>query len=515
MTDKATALVQFLDSNDVNQGNTVRMDADIEIGAVEIKDGTTDQRAIVDSDGRLRVVLTSWGMAANAVASGAYSLGAIASGAVASGAVAAGAMVAGSQVDGHSATLGTTIDAAASSTVAEDTTARTQAALLKGLKNIAILQNAKFVSGTDIGDVDVTSIVPGVAATNLGKAEDAVHASGDVGVMALAVRQDVVAALGADGDYVPLSVDDKGRLYIAMTSWGMAASSIMSGAFSSGAIASGAVASGAIASGAVASGAVVDGAIVTLGAKTDAASTATDATSISQMQVLKQVSKSAQAVNTKLATGTVIGNVNIGVGDQAIQMDDTDKLAVSLYGKSSAAGDKELLVDASGHPQVDVLSITAGETHVGQVGGEGLRISQTPTVTAGAYSANDAVGGLLTFAGAARVSTGSGVIKDVVIIDDNGQDAIMELWLFSQTFTAMGDNAAWAPSEADLRNLVAVISTGDGAWRAAGTPSVNNIEVARAYNLAGTSLFGQLVTRGTPTFAATDDVTCIIQCLQD
>ena len=34
--------------------------------------------------------------------------------------------------------------------------------------------------GVDIGDVDVTSIIPGTGATNLGKAEDSPHASGDV-----------------------------------------------------------------------------------------------------------------------------------------------------------------------------------------------------------------------------------------------------------------------------------------------------------------------------------------------
>ncbi|MBU2395757.1 MAG: hypothetical protein KKH70_20675, partial [Gammaproteobacteria bacterium] len=57
---------------------------------------------------------------------------------------------------------------------------------------------------------------------------------------------------------------------------------------------------------------------------------------------------------------------------------------------------------------VDVKSIAAGETHLGEVGGSGITIQQTPTVTAGAYSANDAVGGLLTFANAGRVSAGGG-----------------------------------------------------------------------------------------------------------
>ena len=50
---------------------------------------------------------------------------------------------------------------------------------------------------------------------------------------------------------------------------------------------------------------------------------------------------------------------------------------------------------------------------------------------------------------------------------------------------------------------------------AAGTPSACDIEVSRAYKLTGTSMFGQLVTRGTPTYAATDDVTVTVSLLQD
>lgn len=50
--------------------------------------------------------------------------------------------------------------------------------------------------------------------SNCEKAEDAAHASGDRGIMALAVRKDTPAALaGTDGDYAPLEVDVKGRLH--------------------------------------------------------------------------------------------------------------------------------------------------------------------------------------------------------------------------------------------------------------------------------------------------------------
>lgn len=60
-----------------------------------------------------------------------------------------------------------------------------------------------------------TSVTPGTGATNLGKAEDAAHSSGDVGVMALAVRRDSAAASsGTDGDYEPLSTDANGLLRV-------------------------------------------------------------------------------------------------------------------------------------------------------------------------------------------------------------------------------------------------------------------------------------------------------------
>jgi hypothetical protein len=72
-------------------------------------------------------------------------------------------------------------------------------------------------SGVDIGDVDVTSVIPGTGATNLGKAEDAIHSSGDTGVMALGVRQTTQTSFAADGDYAPVSIDDDGGVRVTLT----------------------------------------------------------------------------------------------------------------------------------------------------------------------------------------------------------------------------------------------------------------------------------------------------------
>lgn len=62
-----------------------------------------------------------------------------------------------------------------------------------------------------------TSVTPGTAASNLGKAEDAGHSSADVGVMLLGVRDDSpdTARADTDNDYVPLSVTSTGALRIA------------------------------------------------------------------------------------------------------------------------------------------------------------------------------------------------------------------------------------------------------------------------------------------------------------
>lgn len=137
------------------------------------------------------------------------------------------------------------------------------------------------------------------------------------------------------------------------------------------------------------------------------------------------------------------------------------------------------------------------------------------TVTAGAYSAGDVVGELIIFPNAARETGGGGVIKDVEIIDDAGQDAEMELWLFGAAITDVADNAPWAPTESDLHQLVGIISTVNGAWFAAGTPSAARVECSQRYDCVYDHLYGKLVTRGTPTFAATDDVEVIVGLLQD
>lgn len=81
---------------------------------------------------------------------------------------------------------------------------------------VTAISNALPAGNNNIGDVDVASIVPGTGATNLGKAEDAIHGSTDVGVMSLFVRQDAQSDLCADGDYCPATINADGELRVTV-----------------------------------------------------------------------------------------------------------------------------------------------------------------------------------------------------------------------------------------------------------------------------------------------------------
>ena len=76
--------------------------------------------------------------------------------------------------------------------------------------------SAEITGDVDNGlDVDVTRVIPGTAATNLGKAIDAVAGATDTGLAPLAIRDDALAALTPiEGDYVPLRTDANGALWV-------------------------------------------------------------------------------------------------------------------------------------------------------------------------------------------------------------------------------------------------------------------------------------------------------------
>jgi hypothetical protein len=152
----------------------------------------------------------------------------------------------------------------------------------------------------------------------------------------------------------------------------------------------------------------------------------------------------------------------------------------------------------------------------GAVAGPGnLRAAQTPVVTSGAaYASGNAVGGLLTFAGMARIAGQGGVLQTALLRDKAGNNVPYDLFLFDAAPTAPTDKTAYAIG-ADLANSIGVVPF--AGLVTAGTPGLFTAAgLGLGYKLgAGTTLYGVLVTRGAPTFSSTADVTVDLVALAD
>src|SRR4029077_15299740 len=86
---------------------------------------------------------------------------------------------------------------------------------LIGTTNSSLTTIAGPVDGIE-GSVDGIETLLGSGATGLGKAEDAQHTTGDVGVMALGVRSAAPSERSAgpsDGDYEPFATNEVGALW--------------------------------------------------------------------------------------------------------------------------------------------------------------------------------------------------------------------------------------------------------------------------------------------------------------
>lgn len=151
-------------------------------------------------------------------------------------------------------------------------------------------------------------------------------------------------------------------------------------------------------------------------------------------------------------------------------------------------------------------------------------ISVTPTVSnAVAYASGDLIGGKLTFTGAIKTSTGSGQVLSVLITDKNKQAEDLELILFSSnpSSTTFTDNGAFDVHASDLAKVVAVIglgSTSRFAYTVNGLVYLGNLLIpvkALSGSSPGNTLYGALVSRGTPTYTSTSAITVQITVLQD
>lgn len=152
----------------------------------------------------------------------------------------------------------------------------------------------------------------------------------------------------------------------------------------------------------------------------------------------------------------------------------------------------------------------ATEVHLGQIGGTTTSIAPTLAVTAALYAAGNCVGGLLTLTSAMRISGGTGAWAKLNLTDHANQKAPLDILLFhSSPAGAFTDKSAFPTmSVADNALVSCRISIAATDWVTIGgsaycTKQVGPLPVTA---VGSANLFAAMNTSGTPTYAATTDL---------
>jgi hypothetical protein len=155
-----------------------------------------------------------------------------------------------------------------------------------------------------------------------------------------------------------------------------------------------------------------------------------------------------------------------------------------------------------------VSAIPAPATRRIQVQSAGLTIATT------AYTANDQLGTILTFANAVRQTGATGVIQAATLLDQAAVIGAVDLYLFDRTVTLAADNAAAAFSDADMLFCQGIISF--PAPQGGTGNSIATVVSGLGISCSATSLFGALVTRAGHTFfGAVTNLAVSLHILQD
>ncbi len=166
----------------------------------------------------------------------------------------------------------------------------------------------------------------------------------------------------------------------------------------------------------------------------------------------------------------------------------------------------EIANNASEATLAAILAELNGTTGLRVQSGEPAIIAVTPTITAGAYSAKDAVGGKLEFDGVGN----KGHITSLTIIDNASQAAELVLNIFDRDFTATADNSPYDPSDADQANClfhIRIIASDYQLNNDNGQATLQGLWLPYKCYGDATKLYGQLMCIGGPTYAATTDLT--------
>lgn len=138
----------------------------------------------------------------------------------------------------------------------------------------------------------------------------------------------------------------------------------------------------------------------------------------------------------------------------------------------------------------------------------------SPTISTTAYTANDVVGGLLEFD--VVESGGGGVVGQIEIADDHDVKAAFKLYLFNAAPTTIANDAAFAPTIADLQKLIGIVEIAAADYSTINGNAWAQVKDLNIWYSAQTgTLYGYLVSDATPDYNATTDLTITLTAWAD
>lgn len=134
------------------------------------------------------------------------------------------------------------------------------------------------------------------------------------------------------------------------------------------------------------------------------------------------------------------------------------------------------------------------------------------TVGTDAYTEGDVVGGLLEFD--VHTAMGGGLLNRVRLVDEDSQDEAYTWYLFNALPSVIADDAAFAPTVADLQKLVAAVAI-------SGATTVNSLDfwhsaaLNYSFTADGGKLYGYLVPTATPDYTNADTLSLYLEIVSE
>lgn len=152
---------------------------------------------------------------------------------------------------------------------------------------------------------------------------------------------------------------------------------------------------------------------------------------------------------------------------------------------------------------VDVTSISAGETHVGNVGGEATVVDVVLSMNAAANHAGDVLADTQEIASAMRVNGGTGVLHSIVVQDDDDNGGAIDIVILDTNTTIGTENAAVSMADNDdILGIVSVISGDFVDLINSQNATMSSVGIVVKSLAASTSLYVAVIMRDAGTVTA-------------